>query len=174
MVELSSFERRVLTKPWVVIDSSIILAAGAPGFPNKQIQCVKYLNKANKEYQPFITKPIMGELLRELTKLKDMNLSLNAFQFVREIILSFKYIPHMHLDQNDVDFLSNKFSIIPYDDMLHIAHICKANKEWAKNHGAPSNISFATIDSKITDLDIRRYLSSRLGIQIINPLSLSL
>ena len=58
MVELSSFERRVLTKPCVVLDASIILASGVEGF-SFQKQCLSYLTKANKEYQPFITKPLI-------------------------------------------------------------------------------------------------------------------
>ena len=171
MAELSSFERRLLTKPWVVIDSSIILSAGVPTF-EQYIQCVRYLAKANKEYQPFITKPIMGELFKKLTEVKDINLALSAFQFIKDLITDFRYVPHMHLNQNDLNTLKEHFSSIPYDDRLHIAHICKANRIWAKPNGALSNISFATIDSKITNPDIRRYLSSRMGIEIINPLSL--
>ena len=171
MVELSSFEKRLQTKPWVVIDASIILAAGVQPF-KQHIQCVKYLAKANKEYQPFITKPIMGELFKELTEVNDINLALSAFQFVRDLLADFRYIPHMHLNQNDLYTLKEHFSSIPYDDRLHIAHICKANRIWAKNNGSLSNISFATIDGKITNPDVRRYLGSRMGIEIINPLSL--
>lgn len=173
MVELSSFNRRLKTKPWIVIDSSIILASGAPGFIHRK-QCENYLMKANKTYQPFITQPIMGELFKELIEVKDTNLAISAFQFVKDLITNFRFVPHMHLNQKDLDTLKEHFSVIPYDDRLHIAHICKANRVWAKPNGALSNISFATIDSKITDPDIRRYLSSRMSIEIIDPLSLSL
>jgi len=173
MIELSSFERRVLTKPCVVVDASIILASGVEGF-SFQIQCAKYLNQANKTYQPFITKPIMGELFRELTRIKDLNLAHSAFQFTKEILTEFNYVPHMHLHQSDIDILKDKFSIIMPDDRLHLAHVCAANRYWVKKKDLSSDLRFATIDNKIIDLDMIRRLKSRLGLDIINPLSLSL
>ena len=173
MEEFSSFERRVQTKPWVVIDSSIILAAGAPGF-SRQIQCMRYLNKSNKEYQAYITKPIMGELLKELSEMKDINLAMSAFEFIRNMIIKFKYIPHMHLDQDCINTLRNHFSIIHPDDRLHIAHVYTANKKWAREKEAPGDIRFATIDNKIVQPDTIRYLKLRLGVEIINPSSLFL
>lgn len=170
---LSSFERRVQTKPCVVVDSSIILASGVEGF-SFQNQCLKYLTKANKEYQPFITKPIMGELFRVLIQIKDPNLAEKAFRFTKDILNDFNYVPHMHLNQNDIDILKDRFSNIPPDDRLHLAHICSANKDWVQKKGLATELRFATIDGKITDLDTIRRLKSRLGIDIVNPLSLSL
>ena len=173
MVELNSFEKRVLTKPCVVLDASIILASGVEGFPFQK-QCIIYLNQANKTYQPFITKPIMGELFRELIGMSDMRLAHSAFEFTKEILTEFNYVPHMHLHQSDIDMLKDKFSIIMPDDRLHLAHVCAANRDWVKKKGLSSDLRFATIDNKITQLDTIRYLKLRLGVEIINPLSLSL
>ena len=64
-IKLNSFEKRLETKPCVFIDPSVIFASGVNGF-KLQDPCAKYISKANKEYRPFITKPMMGELLKRI------------------------------------------------------------------------------------------------------------
>lgn len=171
--ELNRFQRVLRMKKCVVIDASVILASGVPTF-KESIPCQRYLKKINKQYRAFITKPIMGELLNELCEINDTNLSNDAYNFTKELLKEFIFIPHMHLNDNDLNLLNNYFSVIPKDDRLHIAHVCEANRDWVPKQKDTNKLSFATIDRKIVDETTIRLIQGRLGLEIINPLSVSL
>lgn len=169
----SSFEKKANLKPWVVVDPSIILAAAAEDTEEEGKPCAAYLRKAGIMYHPYITKPMMGEILNKLKGIDDDSIAYTAFNFVRSFLKEFKSIPHMHLNSADIDTLYTYFSHIPLDDRLHIAHICEANRIWApKQPLYQTNFSFATIDGEVIGLETIRRLQNRLSLRIINPLNL--
>ena len=170
MNDLNSFEKRLLVKPSVFIDASIILGSGVDGF-SPEDGCAKYLSKANKEYKPFITKPIMGEIFGKICLIKDSIKATNAFELIKELLTTRNFVLIGHLNHDSIfEYLSNNCSIVPHDDRLHLCNIY-ASVQTAEfkekyNHKA---IHFATIDTNVNNPDVVRKLSSRLGIKIINP-----
>ncbi len=166
---LSPFEKRLLVKPCVFIDASVILASGVVGF-SKEDSCAKYLTKADKMYRPFITKPMMGEIFGRLCKIQDLNTSHNAFEFIRNLLIerNFCFIPHLMNDWA-FKFLQENCSIIPHDDALHISHIYAILQHPTLKQQLNSSVHFATLDTKVNSPDIIRKISTRLGIKIVNP-----
>lgn len=170
MDSLNRFEKVLMLKPCVFIDASVILASGVVGFPS-QDSCAKYLAKAYKEYRPFITKPMMGEIFKRLCKIEDINTSYNAFRFIRDLLIErkFCFIPHLTNDWS-LNYLKQHCSIIPHDDILHISHVYAVlqNSTLKQQHNV-HDVHFATLDSKINNPEVIRKISIRLGIKIINP-----
>ena len=172
--ELNQFERRLLLKPCVFIDPSVILASGIEGFSLKE-PCVRYISKANKGYRPFITKTMMGEIFKRLCKIDDINTAQSAFIFFKNLFSEreFRFIPHMNSSWA-TKYLKDNCSLIPLDDRLNLSHIYAAisHPKIKEKEQLNSNIHFATIDEKINQSDIVRFISMRLGIKIVNPQSL--
>ena len=155
---LGKFERIRLTKPKRVIDASVILEIGF----EEDNACINYLKKAGYDYQAFITVPLLGEVtLKIISKFSDNpSIKEKIFDLVTDLINTerLQIIPHNISSDELFKDLKNSLSIIPRDDLLHIAEILTSEFR-----------EFITIDTKITTDPAKRVLQERFKLKITNP-----
>ena len=155
---LGKFERIRLTKPKRVIDASVILEIGF----EEDNACINYIKKAGYDYQAFITLPLLGETVLGVVSRFPNNPSIKdrVFDFVTDLIQKerLKIIPHDASSEELFRSLQNSLSIIPKDDLLHIAEILTAGFR-----------EFVTIDTKISKDSAKYVLQERFKLKVINP-----
>lgn len=155
---LGRFERIRLTKPKRVIDASVILEIGF----EEDHACINYVKKAGYDYQAFITVPLLGEVvLGVASKLQDNPLIKDkVFDLVTDLIQRgrLQIIPHNASSEELFQNLRNSVSVIPKDDLLHIAEIVTSGFG-----------EFVTIDRKINKDSIKGILQEKFKLEIINP-----
>ena len=155
---LGKFERIRLTKPKRVIDASVILETVF----ETDFCCTNYIKNAGFDYQAFITIPLLGEtILKIISKLSKAPLiKEKVFDLVSDLIQSERLhiIPHNTSSDEIFRNLQISLSIIPRDDLLHIAEIITSGFN-----------EFVTIDTKISKDSAKRVLHEQFKLKVINP-----
>lgn len=155
---LGRFERIRLTKPKRVIDASVILETVF----ETDFCCTNYIKNAGFDYQAFITVPLLGEVaLKIISKLSsDPPTKEKVFDLVADLINTgrLKIIPHNISSYELFQSLQNSLSIIPRDDLLHIAEIITSGFQ-----------ELVTIDTKINKDSAKHVLQEKFKLKIINP-----
>ena len=155
---LGKFERIRLTKPKRVIDASVILETVF----ETDFCCTNYIKNACFDYQAFITMPLLGEtILKIISKLSKAPLiKEKVFDLVSDLIQGGRLhiIPHNTSSDEIFRNLQISLSIIPRDDLLHIAEIITSGFN-----------EFVTIDTKISKDSAKRVLHEQFKLKVINP-----